>query len=91
MKRFCFQGDEKPFAKNDAELKEYWRKMMKYETMTRLEDKLEAQEKGEDEELNGKSFEELEADARQEVMDVFDRWYKRLAKEDRADYLSVFT
>jgi carboxyl-terminal processing protease len=85
-----FQGDEKPFAKNDAELKEYWRKMMKYETMTRLEDKLEAQEKGEDEELNGKSFDELEADARQEVMDVFDRWYNRLAKEDRADYLSVY-
>jgi carboxyl-terminal processing protease len=32
-------GKKKPFAKDDAELKEYWRKSMKWETMTRLAEK----------------------------------------------------
>ena len=39
-------GDKKPYAKNDAELKDLWRKMIKYEVMTRLTNKLEEKEKG---------------------------------------------
>ena len=38
-------GDKKAFAKDDAELKIYWEKAMKYETLTRLVGKIEAQEK----------------------------------------------
>ena len=38
-------GDKKAFAKDDAELKTYWKKAMKYETLTRLVSKIEAQEK----------------------------------------------
>ncbi|MFK7983973.1 MAG: carboxy terminal-processing peptidase [Saprospiraceae bacterium] len=38
-------GDKKAFAKDDAELKMYWEKAMKYETLTRLVNKIEAQEK----------------------------------------------
>jgi len=38
-------GDKKDFAKNETALKEYWRKSLKYDVMTRLSDKLEAQEK----------------------------------------------
>jgi carboxyl-terminal processing protease len=41
-------GDKKAFAKNEAELKEYWRKSMKYDVMTRLADQLEKQEKARD-------------------------------------------
>ena len=37
-------GDKKAFAKDDAELKTYWEKAMKYETLTRLVGKIEAQE-----------------------------------------------
>jgi carboxyl-terminal processing protease len=32
--KFETDGDKKPFAKDDAELKEYWRQSMKWETMT---------------------------------------------------------
>ena len=39
-------GEKKEFAKNDDELKEYWRKAMKYETLVRLNNKLEDQEEG---------------------------------------------
>ena len=38
-------GDKKAFAKDDAALKTYWEKAMKYETLTRLVNKIEAQEK----------------------------------------------
>ncbi|MEM1123094.1 MAG: carboxy terminal-processing peptidase [Bacteroidota bacterium] len=38
-------GEKKEYAQNDAELKAYWEKAMKYETLTRLVSKIEEQEK----------------------------------------------
>ncbi|MEZ5055757.1 MAG: carboxy terminal-processing peptidase [Saprospiraceae bacterium] len=83
-------GDKKEFARNDTELKEYWRKMMKYEVLRRLQTKLEDQEKGEDEELAGKSFEELEEMTRKDVLKVYDDWYDRLRKLKRSDRMSDY-
>ena len=40
-------GEKLEYAKNDQELKEYWRKLMKYETLDRLAEKLEKQDKKE--------------------------------------------
>ena len=37
-------GDKKPWPSNEAELRESWRQVLKWETLTRLNDKLEAQE-----------------------------------------------
>ncbi|HMR44250.1 MAG TPA: hypothetical protein PKC40_10470, partial [Saprospiraceae bacterium] len=83
-------GEKKDFAKNDAELKEYWRKSMKYETLTRLAEKLEAQKEGKDEDLKGKTLEELEADARKETLKVYDDYYVRLRKLKRSDRMSDY-
>ncbi len=82
-------GEKKPFAKNDQELKEYWRKQMKWETLSRLTEKLEKKEKGE-EEFKDKTIEELEADARKDVLKVYDDWYVRLEKRKRNDFLSMY-
>jgi len=38
-------GDKKEFAKDEAQLKEYWGKTLKYDVMTRLADKLDKKEK----------------------------------------------
>jgi carboxyl-terminal processing protease len=88
-------GDKKEFAASEKELKEQWRLMLKYEVLRRLNSKLEEQEKGEDEELAGKSFEELEEMTREDVLKVYDDWYDRLAKlkrQDRmSDYLNTIT
>jgi len=90
------EGDDKVFAKNDKELKANWAEWMKYETLTRLNDKLDEQEKekakeeDKDEELIGKSYEELEADARKATLKVFDDWYKRLRKLKRSDRMSDY-
>ncbi|MBI5915112.1 MAG: carboxy terminal-processing peptidase [Bacteroidetes bacterium] len=82
-------GEKKPFAKNDNELKEYWRKQMKWETLSRLTEKLEKKEKGEAD-FKDKTYEELEADARKDVLKVYDDWYVRLEKRKRTDFLSMY-
>jgi carboxyl-terminal processing protease len=83
-------GSKRPFASDDAALREVWRKMLKYETLTRLDEKLKAQEEGTDEELNGLTFEDLEKKSREETLKVYTDWYGRLAKRDRNQYLSAY-
>ncbi len=52
-------GEKKAFAKNDKELKEYWRKSLKHETLTRLNEKLEEQKKALEEETTEESKEDM--------------------------------
>lgn len=82
-------GEKKPFAKNNEELKEYWRTAMKFETLTRLVEKLEKKEQGHAD-FKDKTFDELEAEARKELLKVYDDWYNRLGKRKRSDHVSMF-
>ncbi|MEO1624731.1 MAG: carboxy terminal-processing peptidase [Bacteroidota bacterium] len=82
-------GEKKEFAKNNKELKEYWRKSMKYETLVRLNNKLKEQEELEEGE-EAKSFEELEKEAREAVLETYDDWYQRMQKRRRSDYMSDY-
>ncbi len=84
--------ENRPFAKDDAELKEYWRKALKSEVLSRVYNKMTAQEKEEDieEGEKKKTFEELEVDARKDVLKTFTDWYERMAKERRLDHLSDY-
>lgn len=82
-------GDKLAWAKNETELKEYWRKSMKYEVMTRLADKLKSKADG-DEEVKDKTEAELEAQVRKDVLKVYDDWYDRLAKRKRSDHISSY-
>lgn len=82
-------GEKRDYASNDAELKDYWRKYLKFETLSRLNDKLkEQEEKGE--EAEKKSFEELEEEVRKDVLKIYDDYYDRLGKLKRADRLSFY-
>lgn len=83
-------GDKRSYAKNDAELKEYWRAYLKYETLTRLSDKIRDQEEMPEPEGGKKSLAELEADARKDVQEVFDGWFKRLDKVRRSDRFEMY-
>jgi len=82
-------SDKLPFAKDETELKEYWRKSMKYETMTRYADKLKSKADG-DEDLKDKTDAELEEEARKEVLKLYNDWYERLGKRKRADHVSSY-
>ncbi len=87
--------EERPFAKDDAELKEYWRKSLKYDVLSRVYNAMKDQEEQKDQESQEegegkKTFAELEAEARKEVLKNFNDWYERIAKERRADHLSDY-
>ncbi len=84
------EGEKREYAKNDEELRDQWRRAMKYETLVRLTDKLNSQAEGKDSTLIGKSFEELEAEARQDVLKLYDDWYTRLQRRKRSDYLDIY-
>lgn len=88
-------GEKRGWPANDAALEDYWRRFLKYEVMQEYAQKLEEQQKEKekengDEEILAKSKEELEADARQEILTLFDRYYERLRKLKREDRLSTF-
>lgn len=84
------------YAKNDAELSDRWRKTVKLWTLSRLVDQLEIQEKAKekgDTKIEQKSFETLEAEARQKTQKFCSDLYDRLAKYDleerRGAYLNT--
>lgn len=82
-------SEKRAFAKNDKELKDFWRRSLKYETLTRYARALKDQEEaGEEAEI--KSEEELEAEAREKVLELYDKWYDRISKLKREDRLSDF-
>lgn len=82
-------GEKRGWSKNDADLKDYWRRFLKYEVMQEYAEKLEKQEEAE-EGTEKKSVTELEAAAREDVLKLFDRYYERLHKLKREDRLSTF-
>jgi len=84
-------GTKRSFAKDDAELKEFWRAYLKYETLTRLAEKLKDQDEATEEPEGGKkSVAELEADVRKDVKEVFDDWYERMDKVRRSDRFEMY-
>ena len=84
-------GKKRTFAKDDDQLKSYWKDYLKYETLTRLADKLKDQEALTEEPEGGKkSLTELEAEAREDVLEVFDEWYERMDKVRRSDRFEMY-
>lgn len=84
-------GEKRKFAKDDAELKAFWTSYLKYETLTRLAEKVEDQEKSTDEPEGGKkSLAELESEAREDVKKVFKDWFARLDKVKRSDRFEAY-
>ena len=82
-------GEKRPFPANDAELKDFWRKYLKYETIERIVNKTKREEKKEEGEER-LSAEEIEEEARQDVLKFLDDWYERMSKLKREDRLSVY-
>lgn len=86
-------SDKRTYAKNAAELREMWRKDLKYQVLTRLEQKLDAQEQepAEGEEpVEEKSLTELEKEARQAVEESMSDFFSRMEKLDQEDRLSLY-
>ncbi len=83
------KGDKKEYAKDDAQLKDYWRKSLKYDVMGRYFDKIKDQEKLEEGEEK-KTEEVLEEEARTAVLEMYEDVFERLSKLRRSDRLSDY-
>ncbi len=84
-------GDKLEYPKNEKALKEYWRKSLKYQTMTRLADLMEEAEVADNgKDLAPTSYAELEAKAREKVLKTHDDWFNRMTKVDREDRFSLY-
>ncbi|MBL7930976.1 MAG: carboxy terminal-processing peptidase [Bacteroidia bacterium] len=89
---------KKSYAKNDQELKEEWRKMLKYRVLYRLDEMMDKQEKAaekKDTAVKIKTFDSLEVEARRKTLKEQEDWFKRLNKitpRDRfAEFANAFT
>lgn len=87
---FESDGQKREYAKDDIELRRVWEKYLKYEVLTRIVDDLAAQEEEEDPEGGKKTISELEAEAREDVKELFDDWFSRLEKLRRSDRFEMY-
>ncbi len=81
---FNTSSEDREFASDETELREYWRKSLTLDIINKIDQKLEEQEK--DTTLTElKTLEEIKADAVADTKKNFDNWYKRLDKIRRSD------
>lgn len=85
-------GEKLAFAKDKNELKEAWRKQLKYQTLVRLAEMQKEQEKPKDggEKKEAKTMAQMEEEARKKVLDLYDDLYERLYRVTRDDRRSTF-
>ena len=90
--------DEMDWAKNETELRDRWRKYLKFSVLSRIATKVaiqegiqEVDEDDEDEDpTKAMTFEEMEEDARQKVMKTYNEWERRIDKLTKKDRRAVY-
>ncbi len=95
-------GEKLKYAANEKELKDEWRKMLKYQVVSRLDEMMTAQEKGDTVKASKdskellqkpimiKSFDSLEVDARRKTLKANQDWFKRMNKVTAKDRYSAY-
>lgn len=81
-----------PFAKNESELVDYWRKQLKLSILSRIEDAEELQndKAKKDKTFKKKTFSVLEKEARKEVLKNMNELYQRIDELENSDWYSTF-
>jgi len=90
---FETDGEKQKYAANEELLKVEWTKMLKYQTLSRLDDMLTGQEKAKakkDSVFVEKTFDSLEVDARRKTLKANIEWFKRLNKITTKDRFSTY-
>ena len=84
--------EKMPFAKNESELVDYWRKQLKLSILSRIEDAENSQDEKvkKDKTFKKKAFSELEDEARKEVLKNMNDLYERIEELEHSDWYSTF-
>ena len=85
---FQMDADKREFAKDDAALKEEWKRSVTYDVMSLYVQNLEKQKDAKAEDK--KTDEELRADAVKQVKKRISDWFDRLTKLRRSDRLETY-
>ncbi len=80
--------EKREYPQNEAELREHWRKMLKYDILSRMASRVEKQEADEEEEQ--KTLEQIEKEARESVLGTYNDWYKIYSKLRRSDRFELY-
>ncbi len=79
-------ADKRVFSDNSIQLKEHWRKGLKYEIVVKMARKVEHYKDLEEE----KTLEEIKEESIKEVKENYNDWFKRFNKVRRSDRFSVY-
>ncbi|APG65337.1 tail-specific protease [Tenacibaculum todarodis] len=84
--------DKMPFAKNENELVDYWRKQLKLQVLSNIENlqDLQVEKTKKDPKTVQKTFEDFEHEARTKVLKNMDDLYLRIEELEHADWYSTF-
>ena len=82
-------GKKIKWSKNDADLRRRWELMLRYEVLSRTVGEDEKQQKA-DFKGDKKTFDALEKESREKVLDIYEKWYKRLFKMDRSRRMEIY-
>ncbi|GAB5539892.1 MAG: carboxy terminal-processing peptidase [Salibacteraceae bacterium] len=84
--------EKREFAQTREELKDHWRKILKYQVLTRLYqmEKQQIEDAEKSDTVKIESFEVLEAKARKKVLKSQDRFFERMSKWDQNDQMEVY-
>ncbi len=88
-----FEPDNRNYCKSKKELKDFWRRYYKSKVLRKLNNKLLRQEKAKeknDTTVKQKTFKELEAESRKEVLKTYTDWYHRMHKITENDILGFY-
>lgn len=86
-------GEKTSFSKTEADLKKEWKKMLKYQVLSRIDDAMNAQEKAlekKDTVFKVRTFDSIEVDARRKTVKSNQDLYKFLNKITARDRFSQF-
>ncbi|NOX47638.1 MAG: tail-specific protease [Chlorobi bacterium] len=89
---FELDSEKKDYAKDKTEMKERWRKSLKYETLNRIDNMLDEQEKAAEKSdtVTIKSFTEIETEAREKILKRYDDWFHRMSQLEDDDRLNMY-
>ena len=87
-------NEEKANYANDlSQLKNSWRKYLKFQVLEKLASSMDIQEKAREKKdtlIKVKSFYDLEAESRKSVVKTMDEWFRRIAQFDQNDRKSMY-
>ncbi len=90
---FALNGKKIPYSPDTAGLHDQWRKLLKYETLERLNGMIESQQKlkeKKDTAYHEKSYEQMEKEAREKVKKSNDEYFKRVNEVNKDDWFNIY-